>query len=57
MTVAFVLSGFYYIISPVDSGAKKQATDGMKYAAIGMVLVSLSVVIIRLVQFLAKGGS
>lgn len=29
----------------------------MKYALIGMILVMLALVIIRLVQFLARGGS
>lgn len=57
VAVSLILSGFYYIISPVDSGAKKKAMEGIKYSLIGMVIVSLSVVIVRLIQFLASGGS
>lgn len=57
VAVSLILSGFYYIISPVDSGAKKKAMEGIKYSLIGMVIVSFSVVIVRLIQFLASGGS
>lgn len=57
VTVALLYSGFLYITSPVESGNKKKAQDGMKYALIGMVVVTLALVIVRLIQFLAKGGA
>lgn len=57
VTVALILSGFFYVFSTVDSSLKKKAKDGIKYSLIGMVVVMLSLVIIRLVQFLARGGS
>lgn len=56
VTLAFIISGLMYVFSTVESGLKKKAKDGMKYALIGMVVVMLALVIIRLVQFLAKGG-
>ena len=57
VTVALILSGLLYVFSSVDSSLKNKAKDGMKYSLIGMVVVMLSLVIIRLVQFLARGGS
>lgn len=55
--MAFLISGAYYVFSATDSGLKKKAQDGMKYSLIGMVVVMLAIVIVRLVQFLAAGGS
>lgn len=57
VTVALILSGFFYVFSTVDSSLKAKAKNGIKYSLIGMVVVMLSLVIIRLVQFLARGGS
>lgn len=57
VTVALILSGLLYIFSTVDSGMKTKAQKGIKYSLIGMVIVMLALVIIRLVQFLARGGS
>lgn len=57
VTLALILSGLLYVFSSVDSSLKSKAKSGMKYALIGMVVVMLSLVIIRLVQFLARGGS
>lgn len=57
VTVALILSGLLYIFSTVDSGMKTKAQKGIKYSLIGMVVVMLALVIIRLVQFLARGGS
>lgn len=56
VVLALIISGMMYVFSSVDSGLKKKAKDGMKYALIGMVIVMLALVIIRFVQFLAKGG-
>lgn len=55
--IALIVSGFWYVLSPVDSGYKKKASAGIKYALIGLVVVMMALVIIRLVQFLAKAGS
>lgn len=57
VTVALIFSGFLYIFSTVDSSLKAEAKNGIKYSLIGMVIVMLSLIIIRLVQFLARGGS
>lgn len=57
VTVALILSGFFYVFSTVDSSLKSKAKDGIKYSLIGMVVVMLALVIIRIVQFLARGGS
>ena len=57
VTVALIFSGFLYIFSTVDSSLKAKAKNGIKYSLIGMVIVMLSLIIIRLVQFLARGGS
>lgn len=55
--VAFILSGVYYIFSTADASYKKEAQNGMKYAIYGMVIVMLAIVIVRVVQFIARGGS
>lgn len=57
VTLALIFSGLLYIFSSVNSSRKSKAKSGMKYALIGMILVMLALVIIRLVQFLARGGS
>ena len=55
--VAFILSGVYYIFSASDASYKKKAQEGMKYAVYGLVLVTLAIVIVRITQFIARGGS
>ena len=55
--VAFILSGVYYVFSASDASYKKKAQEGMKYAIYGLVLVTLAIVIVRIIQFIARGGS
>ena len=55
--VAFILSGVYYIFSASDASYKKKAQEWMKYAVYGLVLVTLAIVIVRITQFIARGGS
>lgn len=55
--VAFILSGVYYVFSASDASYKKKAQEGMKYAVYGLVLVTLAIVIVRITQFIARGGS
>lgn len=55
--VAFIVSGLYYVFSASDASYKKKAQEGMKYAIYGLVLVTLAIVIVRITQFIARGGS
>ena len=55
--VAFILSGVYYIFSASDASYKKKAQEWMRYAVYGLVLVTLAIVIERITQFIARGGS
>lgn len=55
--VAFILSGVYYVFSASDASYKKKAKEWMKYAVYGLVLVTLAIVIVRITQFIARGGS
>lgn len=55
--VAFILSGVYYIFSASDASYKKKAQEWMRYAVYGLVLVTLAIVIVRITQFIARGGS
>ena len=55
--VAFILSGVYYVFSASDDSYKKKAQEWMKYAVYGLVLVTLAIVIVRITQFIARGGS
>ena len=55
--VAFILSGVYYVFSASDASYKKKAQEWMKYAVYGLVLVTLAIVIVRITQFIARGGS
>ena len=57
VTLALIISGIYYLVSPIDRGNRAKAMKGIKYSLIGLVIVMASMVIIRLVQFIAKGGS
>ena len=57
VTLALIISGISYLMSPIDSGNRAKAMKGIKYSLIGLVIVMASMVIIRLVQFIAKGGS
>lgn len=55
--VAFILSGVYYVFSASDASYKKKAQEWMRYAVYGFVLVTLAIVIVRITQFIARGGS
>lgn len=55
VTLAFIFSGLLFVFSAADSSKKQKAISGMKYAAIGMVLVMGSYAIIRLIQYIAEG--
>lgn len=55
--VAFILSGVYYVFSASDASYKKKAQEWMRYAVYGLVLVTLAIVIVRITQFIARGGS
>lgn len=57
VTLGLIASGITYLMSPIDSGNRGKAMKGIKYSLIGLVVVMASLVIIRLIQFLAKGGS
>lgn len=56
VTASLIVSGLFYVLSPTDSGYQQKASKGIKYSLIGLVVVTLALVIIRLVQFLAKWG-
>ena len=55
--VAFILSGVYYVFSASDASYKKKAQEWMRYAVYGLVLGTLAIVIVRITQFIARGGS
>lgn len=55
--VAFILSGVYYVFSASDASYKKKAQEWMRYAVYGLVLVTLAIVIVRITQFITRGGS
>ena len=55
--IAFILSGVYYVFSASDASYKKKAQEWMRYAVYGLVLVTLAIVIVRITQFIARGGS
>lgn len=57
VSIALIASGLMYVFSSVDSGLKAKAKKGIINSIIGLVLVSSALLIIRLVQFLAMGGS
>lgn len=57
VTLALVISGLMYVFSAADSSKKARAKEGVKYSLIWLVLVVTALVVIRLVQFLAWGGS
>ncbi|MDR0608141.1 MAG: hypothetical protein LBG52_07575 [Candidatus Peribacteria bacterium] len=58
VTLAFIRSGVLFIVSGRngDASKRKTAQQGMINAAIGLLLVSASYAIVRLIQFLASGG-
>jgi hypothetical protein len=54
VVLAFVVSGVMFVFAK-DSGLKTKARQGIIYAIVGMVLVTASYMIIRLVQYVAHG--
>ena len=50
VTVALIVSGLLYVFSGAESSLKSRIT----YSIVGLVVVMLSLVIIRFVQFLAR---
>lgn len=57
VTLALIASWLLYIFSWADSSLRNKAKNWFKYALIGLVIVTLSIVIVRTVQFLAGWGS
>lgn len=57
VTVALIVSGLLYVFSGAESSLKSKAKNGITYSIVGLVVVMLSLVIIRFVQFLARWGS
>jgi hypothetical protein len=57
VTIALITSWLLYIFSWADSNLRNKAKNWFKYALIGLVIVTLSIVIVRTVQFLAGWGS
>lgn len=57
VTIALVVSWLLYVFSWADSSLRNRAKSWFKYALIWLVIVTLSVVIVRAVQFIAKWWS
>ena len=57
VTLALIVSGLMYVFSAADSSKKARAKEGIKYSLIWLALVATALVVIRLVQFLAWGGT
>lgn len=55
VTIALIYSGLMLVFSGYDEKMAQQGKDGIKYALIGLVIVTFSYTIIRLVQYIAKG--
>ena len=55
VTIAFICAGVLFIIAgrKGDSGQQQKAVKGMISAVIGLVLVTCSYAIIRLIQYIA----
>ena len=57
VTVTLIVSWLYYVFSWANASHKDKAKKGILYSIVGLVVVMLALVIIRLVQFLARGWS
>jgi hypothetical protein len=57
VAAALILSGFFYVYSWANSNLRTRAKSWLKNSLIWLVLVTLSVIIIRAIQFLAQWGS
>lgn len=56
-TIALVWSGFLMMTAGADEGNFEKGKKGIKASIIWLVLVSLSYVIIRAIQFVAQGNT
>ena len=56
VSAGIIVSWLLLVFSSANSTLKWRAMNWLKYSIIGGVVVTLSLVIIRLVQFLARGG-
>ncbi len=56
VAAGIIVSWLLLVFSSANSTLKWRAMNWLKYSIIGGVVVTLSLVIIRLVQFLARGG-
>jgi hypothetical protein len=57
VTVALIFSWLLFVFSWADSSLRNRAKSWFKYALIWLVIVTLSVVIVRAIQFIAKWWS
>ena len=57
VTVALIVSWLLFVFSWADSSLRNRAKSWFKYALIWLVIVTLSVVIVRAIQFIAKWWS
>ena len=57
VTAALIVSWLLLVFSWADSSLRNRAKSWFKYALIWLVIVSLSVIIVRAVQFIAKWWS
>ena len=57
VTAALIVSGLLLVFSWADSSLRNRAKSWFKYALIWLVIVTMSVLIVRAVQFLARWWS
>lgn len=55
VTIALITSGLMLIFSGANESLAQRAKSGITYSLIGMVIVASSYVIVRIIQFIAKG--
>lgn len=56
LTIAFVISGFRYVMAGANGSDPAEAKKGIKYSIIGFILVMTAYAIIRFIQYLASTG-
>ena len=57
VTVALIVSWLMFVFSWADSSLRNRAKSWFKYSLYGLVIVTLSVIIVRAVQFIAQWWS
>lgn len=57
VTTALIVSGLLFVFSWANSWLRSKAKNWFKYALIWLVIVTLSIVIVRAVQFIAQWWS